>query len=895
MKKSKKALSLLLALMLVLGAAGAGVMSASADDTPPAADITYSSENDWEGTLVIDESKTVKLSGVTHENDGTYGSPIKICGNSEVNLVFEGDNVLTANPSVNSAGIEVEEGSTVSIYGLEGSSLTVTGGRYSAGIGGIGYGSPSVENSKAGNVIIFSGNITVYGGDRGAGIGSGYHSSAGDIIIKGGNITAFGRGCGAGIGSGYGTSGGAAVANDGTPTAKGVGYYNGGNITISGGTVRAAATEIDFDIFDVFDSDTYYASEGYSDTFAAGIGGGYGASSGNIIIEGDADVTAFGSCGGAGIGTGRGTSDANKYDAENFFCNITIRGNAKVAAAAGADHRSSVVGDDGGAGIGLGRACTLEGYPEGTIVIEGNAQVTAVAEDHAAAIGAGSVVGKYLKDGDGNLIRPAYAVIESLSIGSECVVTAVNDGACGALEPADDLKNILRLNASAEFKEQYPAVFGDEADSIVFKGYDRESGEALSPEINLVFTPGSVAETFELMIPGSSDCVYFSDGEYLLGNEIEENPADFIKDPDGVKEYDLSCLCNTVTFVTYDNQKIPVDYPAGAATLTEPEVPQRDYYTAVWEEYELTGNITVNAVYTPVEYKAVFVDKDGETVDEIPYTVVTEEITPPEVPPVEGYTGAWEDYTLTPEGITVNPVYETVDYTAVFIADGKTVKEEKFTVETEKIDEPDVPAKEGYEGQWSEYTIAAGDMEINAVYTPAEYTAKFTADGKTVKEVKFTVETEKIDEPAVPAKEGYTGEWEKYELGAGDVEINALYTPVEYTAKFTADGKTVEEVKFTVETEKIDEPEVPAKEGYEGKWSEYTLAAGDIEITAVYTEISDEPATETEPADDNICPLDGTDHGTSFMGKIIKFTHSILWGIFKLLGLNLYIHMSWVD
>ena len=182
-----------------------------------------------------------------------------------------------------------------------------------------------------------------------------------------------------------------------------------------------------------------------------------------------------------------------------------------------------------------------------------------------------------------------------------------------------------------------------------------------------------------------------------------------------------------------------------------------------------------------------------------------------------------------------------------------------------------------------------------------EYTAKFIADGETVKEIKFTIDTGSIEAPDVPEKTGYTGEWESYSLGASDITINAVYAPVKYTAAFIADGKTVAEVPFTVETESITEPAVPEKEGYTGEWSKYTLGASDIEINAVYTEIPaepatpDEPATETEPENDNLCPLDGTDHGTTFMGKIIKFFHSILWSLFRLVGLDLNIRITWAD
>ena len=338
----------LLALCMALG------MAAARADGIPTATWTYDAEHGWEGTLEIDEDTTIRLSNLTHDlSEGTvYRSPIRICGGATVNIVVDGDVVLKANPTNISAGIEVEQGSTVCLYATEGASLTVTGGKYSAGIGGIGYDSAYAENPKAGAVLIDSGTITATGGDRGAGIGSGYHSSASSIVILGGRVTAYGTGCGAGIGSGYGTSGGAA-------NASGVGFYDGGSITISGGVVHA-----------------------YGSDFAAGIGGGFGASSGDIDICGDAEVYAVGAMGGAGIGTGRGTTKAANYDAEHARLSVRIRDSAVVTAAAGKDPRDSQQ-PVGGAGIGLGRqweAC-------GSVSIEDSASVTAFAEFHAAAIG----------------------------------------------------------------------------------------------------------------------------------------------------------------------------------------------------------------------------------------------------------------------------------------------------------------------------------------------------------------------------------------------------------------------------------------------------------------------------------------------------------------------------
>lgn len=502
----------------------------------PEASVTYDSDNDWEGTLVIDQNETVKISGITHENTGTYASAIKICGNSEVNLVFEGDNVLSGNSSVISAGIEVEEGSTVNIYGMEGSSLVVTGGMISAGIGGLGSSSVSPTNPKAGKINIYSGNITAIGGSKGAGIGSGYHSSATVINIKGGNIIALGSGSGAGIGTGYGTSGGAAVA-------AGVGFYNGGDITISGGVVKAAAYHINFDNFDPYNTETLYG-DGYENTFAAGIGGGYGASSGNIVIEGDADVTAIGSCGGAGIGSGRGTSKASNYDSENFNVNITIRGDSKVIAMATDDTRESVTGDDGGAAIGLGRGCTLENGPKGTIVIEGNASVYAVAPDHAQAIGGSCVVGKFSKDEEGNIIRPAAAHVQSLTIGVNSIVMAVGDEYREAID-REFAANFLLINMSKNYFESRNDFFTEDkfplkidvvnADNINSKAtFSVQKPKTLNI---MVYILG--AEKYNFIVKDYQG----ENGEKIfLSNSVEDNSAQFFPDPTQVKEYDVTGL-----------------------------------------------------------------------------------------------------------------------------------------------------------------------------------------------------------------------------------------------------------------------------------------------------------------------------------------------------------------
>ncbi|MBQ4244824.1 MAG: InlB B-repeat-containing protein, partial [Clostridia bacterium] len=297
-----------------------------------------------------------------------------------------------------------------------------------------------------------------------------------------------------------------------------------------------------------------------------------------------------------------------------------------------------------------------------------------------------------------------------------------------------------------------------------------------------------------------------------------------------------------VTFINENGETVEnVPYTVETENITNPDVPAKTGYSGAWENYTLLpGGFTVKPVYTAIEYIAKFVDINGETVAEIPYTVETESITNPDVPELEGRTGVWESYTLIPEGITVKPVYEANEYTATFVADGREVQKVTFTYGQQTIDPPAVPAKEGYEGRWESYSLGAGDITINAVYSVVEYTVKFVDEnGETVGELTYTVETESIDEPAVPAKDYYTGEWEEYTLTTGNITVKPVYTAIEYTATFLDEnGETVGEVKYTVETESITEPAVPEKAGCTGKWEEYTLTPEGITVRPVYENIT---------------------------------------------------------
>ena len=331
------------------------------------------------GDYVLDENdyNAVDIDGVTGKitlaDAGVFStgrSAIKVMNNSDVTFVLEGFSTIEGDSNAYSCGIEVEYGSKVTFEGQ--GTLNVTGGLWGAAIGSYGTDRniPAEERVKVGEITINSGYINAFAGRRGSGIGSGYHVDANTITINGGVIHAYGNECGAGIGTGYGTSGGASGV-------AAVGDYSAGRIVINGGEVYAAtAWNQGFDY-----SDLAALNANDPGTFAAGIGGGYGSSAPDIEINGG-KVVAIGSCGGAGIGGGRGTSKTAQYNQDTYTVNVKIGGNADVTAIT-ANNRAKEL-NSGGAAIGSGRGT----HTGGTIEITGNAKVTAISATQAPAIGA---------------------------------------------------------------------------------------------------------------------------------------------------------------------------------------------------------------------------------------------------------------------------------------------------------------------------------------------------------------------------------------------------------------------------------------------------------------------------------------------------------------------------
>ncbi len=287
--------------------------------------VTYVDENGVSKTEEIGRDRLVKVSSLS-QNSGKWGSSDKdlwyfvdkSCtfndriqiGEGHVTLLLGSGTVLTA-----SKGINVPEGTSLTIYGqtTTGGTLKATGYGYGAGIGGDG------RSSRVGEITINSGHVAAYGttqqaadqmGYNPAAIGSGSSSRAVKVTVKGGKVEAYGTNGGAGIGGSW--------YNDG-----GDGYVRitGGNVYAKGGSVDRVVTS-------------------GKPLGGAGIGSATNSQSGTIEITGGT-IEAIGGSNADGIGNG-----SNGYGAKvSISGDVSLTARGDQAAVDGAVDFSRRTGD----------------------------------------------------------------------------------------------------------------------------------------------------------------------------------------------------------------------------------------------------------------------------------------------------------------------------------------------------------------------------------------------------------------------------------------------------------------------------------------------------------------------------------------------------------------------
>ncbi len=286
----------------------------------------------------------------------------------------------------------------------------------------------------------------------------------------------------------------------------------------------------------------------------------------------------------------------------------------------------------------------------------------------------------------------------------------------------------------------------------------------------------------------------------------------------------------------------------------------------------VSDNVLLEAEWTANEYDVTFDSALGSAVEAVKVTYDEEYAW--SVPERTGYTFlGWSDgeKMLTDasgaslsvwnaaENAAVVAVWEAVEYSVSYenlkgAANSNVVK---YTIEDEITFA--AVSKDGYTFvEWLDEEGSAiegiskgsiGNRVISAVWELIGYTATFVADGVKVADIPFNVETVSVTEPDIPAKTGYTAEWEDYSFIARDITVNAVYTPVIYKVIYNIAGAydvdtpvNTNPTSYTIEDETITL--VPAsKTGYTFvKWTkdgeDITEIAqgsyGDITVTAVW-------------------------------------------------------------
>ena len=330
-------------------------------------------------------------------------------------------------------------------------------------------------------------------------------------------------------------------------------------------------------------------------------------------------------------------------------------------------------------------------------------------------------------------------------------------------------------------------------------------------------------------------------------------------------------LTYTVEFVGFEGADLGSATVEHGAAATAPTAPAVEGYTFNgWDkEFDnVTGDLTVNAVYTINKYTVTFVDMNGDTIQEVTVEY-GKAATAPTAPAVEGHTfSGWDtDFTNVTGDLTVTAVYTINKYTVTFVdMNGDTIDE--VTVEYNKAaTAPTAPAVEGYTfSEWDkDFSNVTGALTVTALYTINTHTvtvtvkaegdyAKTTVDYGTV----YTLPTEdEVSAKGLLTTDDIFSGWmingESFDAGAevtitADTVITAILGNVTYYTVTIVDGETTttnscaEGTTFTV-------PAAAGKTGYtfvswtddEGNVyvADLTLTVtADITLTAQYTVIT---------------------------------------------------------
>lgn len=233
------------------------------------------------------------------------------------------------------------------------------------------------------------------------------------------------------------------------------------------------------------------------------------------------------------------------------------------------------------------------------------------------------------------------------------------------------------------------------------------------------------------------------------------------------------------------------------------------------------------------------------------------EIKEPDLIQKEGYTAVWERYDVTEhkKSFTVNAIYNLKDYYATFKAQGLVVEQVPFTINDIHDDhsklpsdrEPQVPAQAWTSPYWEDYALSLNNITVNAKYDILkEFTVKFMVGDVEVGEPITITRDDLTLEDKIPFElisedvlnyevQHHDVVWDFTITEAKDTIIHAETPWHAYKIQFVDfEGKQVGElVDYTMENEtwaSVNKPEAPELEGYDTFWNEATLTFDDNEV-----------------------------------------------------------------
>ena len=327
---------------------------------------------------------------------------------------------------------------------------------------------------------------------------------------------------------------------------------------------------------------------------------------------------------------------------------------------------------------------------------------------------------------------------------------------------------------------------------------------------------------------------------------------------------------NTIQFVNWDDSlllELHVDdgvVPAYTGEAPTKAASESEVYTFAGWDAEIVaaaGNATYKATYTAATRQYTVRFLNGETVlssAQYDYGTLAASIALPAEDPIKAEDAQYTTYTFKGWDPAVADVTADADYIAQFEGSGLKSYTVKFvngdsTLQEKTLDYGTMPAydqdtngvpSKAEDAQFASYTFTGWDPEVAEVTGEATYTAQFEGsglksyivtfmDGETVLEGlggSYDYGTV-LELPAVPAEEGYRGEWRLDGQAVtsvtvqDNVTLTAVYIPVSTVIFVDRDGDTISEETVDNGTV-ISMPAVIEREDYIAYWATGTASHG---------------------------------------------------------------------